>query len=86
MLTVNRDPRNQKIDGQRCPRHRQRSRSLRARPQVLGITGVGGAGKSSVVDELLLRMRRAAPGLRVAILSRQRVGGRTAGCCRLCSK
>jgi methylmalonyl-CoA mutase len=35
---------------------------------VLGITGTGGAGKSSVLDELLLRLMHAAPELRVGLL------------------
>ncbi len=36
---------------------------------VLGITGTGGAGKSSLIDELLLRFARFAPDLRVALIS-----------------
>ena len=39
------------------------------RPIVLGITGTGGSGKSSLTDELLLRFRRHAPGLRIAVLA-----------------
>jgi len=35
---------------------------------VLGLTGTGGAGKSSVLDELLLRLMKAAPELRVGLL------------------
>ncbi len=39
------------------------------RPPVLGITGTGGSGKSSLTDELLLRFRRHAPELRIAVLA-----------------
>ncbi|MEE2644288.1 MAG: methylmalonyl-CoA mutase family protein [Myxococcota bacterium] len=50
---------------------------------VLGITGVGGAGKSSLTDELLLRFLRAWPERRIAVLSvdptRRRSGGALLG-------
>jgi methylmalonyl-CoA mutase len=36
---------------------------------VLGITGTGGAGKSSLIDEILLRFRDHFPELKVALLS-----------------
>ncbi|MEZ4330465.1 MAG: methylmalonyl-CoA mutase family protein [Myxococcota bacterium] len=53
------------------------------RPPVIGVTGTGGAGKSSVVDELVLRLRRDAPGLRIALLlvdpTRRRSGGALLG-------
>jgi methylmalonyl-CoA mutase len=60
---------------------------LRARAQkqgfVLGITGTGGAGKSSVLDELLLRLMQDAPDLRVGLLlvdpTRRRSGGALLG-------
>ena len=46
---------------------------------VLGVTGTGGAGKSSVVDELLLRFLHAFPQMRIAVLAvdptRRRTGG-----------
>ncbi len=35
---------------------------------VLGITGTGGAGKSSLTDELVRRMRYAQPGMKLALL------------------
>ena len=54
-----------------------------ARPPVLGITGPGGAGKSSLTDELLLRFTRHFPDLRVAMLAvdptRRRTGGALLG-------
>ena len=40
-----------------------------ARPPVLGITGTGGSGKSSLTDELLLRFRRHVPGMSIAVLA-----------------
>lgn len=50
---------------------------------VLGITGTGGAGKSSLCDELVLRFLRDFPEKSVAILavdpSRQRTGGALLG-------
>ncbi|GLQ90265.1 methylmalonyl-CoA mutase family protein [Dyella flagellata] len=50
---------------------------------VLGMTGTGGAGKSSVVDELLLRFLHAFPGMRIAVLAvdptRRRSGGALLG-------
>jgi methylmalonyl-CoA mutase len=39
------------------------------RPPVLGITGTGGAGKSSLVDELVRRFLGDFPGKRIAVLS-----------------
>ncbi|MFI4979668.1 MAG: methylmalonyl-CoA mutase family protein [Nevskiales bacterium] len=50
---------------------------------VLGFTGTGGAGKSSVVDELLLRFLQAFPEIRIAVLAvdptRRRSGGALLG-------
>jgi isobutyryl-CoA mutase len=50
---------------------------------VLGITGTGGAGKSSLTDELALRFRADFPDRRLAILSvdptRQKTGGALLG-------
>ena len=50
---------------------------------VVGITGTGGAGKSSLIDELLLRFLKAYPQKRVAILSvdptRMKTGGALLG-------
>ena len=68
-------------------RHRQ---DLRARlaaatttPPVLGITGTGGAGKSSLIDELLRRFLLDFPALRVAVLcvdpTRKKTGGALLG-------
>jgi len=50
---------------------------------VIGLTGTGGAGKSSVVDELLLRFLNAFPDMRIAVLAvdptRRRTGGALLG-------
>ena len=46
---------------------------------VIGFTGTGGAGKSSLFDELMLRIQRDNPELKVALLcvdpTRKRTGG-----------
>ncbi len=50
---------------------------------VIGLTGTGGAGKSSVVDELVLRFLGAFPAIRIAVLAvdptRRRSGGALLG-------
>ncbi|HEU4856300.1 MAG TPA: cobalamin-dependent protein, partial [Rhodanobacteraceae bacterium] len=50
---------------------------------VIGITGTGGAGKSSVVDELLLRFLHHFPEMRIAVLAvdptRRKGGGALLG-------
>ncbi len=52
-------------------------------PQVLGITGTGGAGKSSLVDELVLRYLRTFPDKTLAIISvdpsKRKTGGALLG-------
>jgi methylmalonyl-CoA mutase len=52
-------------------------------PPVLGITGVGGAGKSSLTDELVRRLLATYPTRTVAVLSvdptRRRTGGALLG-------
>ncbi|WP_080239623.1 methylmalonyl-CoA mutase family protein [Spirosoma rigui] len=54
-----------------------------ANPPVLGITGTGGAGKSSLVDELVLRFLRTYPGKTLAIISvdpsKRKTGGALLG-------
>ena len=71
--------------------HKAEAADLRARIEsgagsrapVVGFTGTGGAGKSSVVDELVRRLRRDAPELRIALLlvdpTRRRSGGALLG-------
>ena len=57
--------------------------SSRPRPPVVGFTGTGGAGKSSLIDEVLLRFLETYPGKKVAVLSvdptRKRTGGALLG-------
>jgi methylmalonyl-CoA mutase len=54
-----------------------------SRTPVIGMTGTGGAGKSSAVDELLLRFLHAFPEMRIAVLAvdptRRRTGGALLG-------
>jgi len=50
-----------------------------ARPAVLGITGTGGAGKSSLIDEIVRRFLQDQPGKTVAILSVDPTQRRTGG-------
>ncbi|MEJ2603155.1 MAG: methylmalonyl-CoA mutase family protein [Gammaproteobacteria bacterium] len=53
------------------------------RVPVIGITGTGGAGKSSVTDELLNRFLQSFPDMRIAVLAvdptRRRTGGALLG-------
>jgi methylmalonyl-CoA mutase len=53
------------------------------RTPVVGITGTGGAGKSSVTDELLNRFLASFPQMRIAVISvdptRRRTGGALLG-------
>ena len=55
----------------------------RPRPPVIGFTGTGGAGKSSLIDEMLLRFLSTWPDKRVAVLSvdptRKKTGGALLG-------
>ena len=62
---------------------RERIRGMGRNVPVVGITGTGGAGKSSISDELVRRFLRDFPEKSVAILavdpSRQRTGGALLG-------
>ncbi len=46
---------------------------------VLGITGTGGAGKSSLIDELLLRFKRTSPDCKIALVSVDPTKKKTSG-------
>ena len=60
-----------------------RVNALTKRAPVVGFTGTGGAGKSSLIDEVLLRFLEAFPHKRVAVLSvdptRRKTGGALLG-------
>ena len=60
-----------------------RSRDSESECPVVGITGTGGAGKSSLMDEVMLRIRRDNPDARVALLAtdptRKKTGGALLG-------
>jgi isobutyryl-CoA mutase len=62
---------------------RQASAKTLNRPPVIGITGTGGAGKSSLTDELLSRLVRFFPERKVAVVAmdptRRRSGGALLG-------
>lgn len=68
-------------------RQRLRQSSLKSRiwrkAPVLGITGTGGAGKSSLTDELIRRFINELPEKKIAILSidptKQKTGGALLG-------
>ncbi|MCB0365291.1 MAG: cobalamin B12-binding domain-containing protein [Bdellovibrionaceae bacterium] len=52
-------------------------------PLVLGITGTGGAGKSSLIDELLQRFLNAYPGIKIGVIcvdpTKRKTGGALLG-------
>ena len=60
-----------------------RSRPMETRVPVIGFTGTGGAGKSSLLDELMRRITTQNPQLNVALLctdpTRKRTGGALLG-------
>tara|TARA_B100000686_G_scaffold307216_1_gene347275 strand:- start:390 stop:3701 length:3312 start_codon:yes stop_codon:yes gene_type:complete len=62
---------------------RARSRDSEDECPVVGITGTGGAGKSSLMDEVMLRIRRDNPAAKVALLAtdptRKKTGGALLG-------
>lgn len=57
--------------------------SSQKRGKVVGITGTGGAGKSSLTDEIILRILETDPRARIAVLAvdptRQKTGGALLG-------
>jgi methylmalonyl-CoA mutase len=75
---------NRQLDAFSLNQLRQRAGALAGRAPVLGITGTGGAGKSSLTDELILRFRLDQQDrLRIAVLaidpSRRKTGGALLG-------
>jgi methylmalonyl-CoA mutase len=71
------------FDEQRLGTLRKSWRVRAGQVPVIGITGTGGAGKSSVTDEILNRFLGAFPGMRIAVLAvdptRRRTGGALLG-------
>lgn len=72
-----------KIDGSDSSGPHQAWMSKSTQTPVLGITGTGGAGKSSTVDEFLRRFLHRRPDMRIAVLAvdptRRRTGGALLG-------
>jgi len=70
-------------DAEVATRLRAQSARTLNRPPVIGITGTGGAGKSSLTDELLSRLVRFFPDRRIAVVAmdptRRRSGGALLG-------
>ena len=64
-------------------KHVEACRSSDRDVPVIGFTGTGGAGKSSLLDELMLRIQRDNPGKKVCLLcvdpTRKRTGGALLG-------
>ena len=72
-----------KIDGSDSSGPHQAWMSKSTQTPVLGITGTGGAGKSSTVDEFLRRFLHQRHDMRIAVLAvdptRRRTGGALLG-------
>ncbi|MGD8346202.1 MAG: methylmalonyl-CoA mutase family protein [Lysobacterales bacterium] len=71
------------IDSDDLEAQRREWRQAEQPAPVIGITGTGGAGKSSVTDELLLRFLQCFPDMKIAVLAvdptRRRTGGALLG-------
>jgi methylmalonyl-CoA mutase len=71
------------VDGGAIEALRAATQKTLHRPPVVGVTGTGGAGKSSLTDELLSRVLRFFPERRIGVLAmdptRRRSGGALLG-------
>ncbi|PJK07421.1 methylmalonyl-CoA mutase [Lysobacteraceae bacterium NML08-0793] len=71
------------LDEAQLERLREEWQQAGGKTPVIGITGTGGAGKSSVTDELLNRFLAQFPQMRIAVISvdpsRRRTGGALLG-------
>ncbi len=71
------------FDEAQLGRLRREWRVRAGRVPVVGVTGTGGAGKSSVTDEILNRFLNAFPDMRIAVIAvdptRRRTGGALLG-------
>jgi len=71
------------LTDQQLEKLRKEWRMAGAKVPVIGITGTGGAGKSSVTDELLSRFMQYFPAMQIAVLAvdptRRRTGGALLG-------
>lgn len=71
------------LDDSELARLRKQWQLAGSKTPVVGITGTGGAGKSSVTDELLNRFLASFPQMRIAVISvdptRRRTGGALLG-------
>jgi len=72
-----------KVDQQQLTIHGVASSIQPAKTPVIGITGTGGAGKSSITDEMVLRLREWNPTIRIGIISvdpsKKKTGGALLG-------
>ncbi len=71
---------NQTLSSQLCAQiNAQADTDISKKAPILGITGTGGSGKSSLTDELILRFRRDNPNINIAILAMDPTKRKTGG-------